>query len=478
MSGAGQTQQRLPLATILIYSLSGLPVAALGTVLFVYLPPYLSGSLGLSLATIGFVWMAVRVLDLGVDPLLGFLMDHTDTRFGRYRAWLAGGVPIFALASYMLFMAPKGISGAYFFVWLFVLYIGNSVLSLSQQAWSATLSTTYKERGRVFGVTTAAGVLATVATLLIPVFTPMFGLSSDQSVRAMGWLIIAMTPVGIGIAVWFTPERVNRASAAHHFAWSDYWQIIAKPEVIRLFLAQITLTLGPGWMSALYLFYFHDVRGYTQQQSTILLLIYILIGIIGAMVTARLGSRFGKHRTLMFTTSAFSLALLTIPLVPKGNVLAAVPLMAWCGFMATGFGLTINSMMADVGDEIRLHQGKERISLLYSVLTFASKLTSAFSIVLTLPVLAWFGYHPEAGAHNSAQAISALSWLFITGPILFVMLGGVCVVGWRLDAERHADIRAQLDARDALALGEATVLASISATSSHVVLAAEPDGGS
>ncbi len=34
-------------------------------------------------------------------------------------------------------------------------------------------------------------------------------------------------------------------------------------------------------MSAMYLFYFHDVRGYSQAQSSILLLIYILIGVVG-----------------------------------------------------------------------------------------------------------------------------------------------------------------------------------------------------
>src|SRR5690242_16215723 len=162
-----------------------------------------------------------------------------------------------------------------------------------------------------------------------------------------------------------------------------------------------------------------------------------------------LAGRIGKHRTLMITTTAISLALLTIPLWPKGNLFLGMPVMAWCGFMAAGFGLTINSMMADVGDEIRLHQGKERISLLYSVLTFASKLTAAFAIGLTFPLLAWFGYDAKEGAHNTAQAINALQWIFIAGPILFVMMGGVCVIGWRLDAIRHGEIRAALDARDA-----------------------------
>lgn len=456
MSGAGQTQ-RLSLATIAVYSLSTLATSALGVVLFVYLPPYLAQELGVSLTVIGGVWFAVRMLDLGIDVALALAMDRTDTPYGRYRVWLAAGVPFFAIPCYMLFMAPKGITGVYLFFWLFVLYIGNSILSLAQSAWSATLATTYHERSRVFGVTTAVGVIAAVATLLIPVFAPMMGLDNAGGIQVMGWAIIAMTPIGVWIACWFTPERINRATV-QHFVLRDYIEIISKPEVIRLFFAQVALTLGPGWMSAMYLFYFHDSRGYTQQESTILLLVYILIGVVGAPLTARLAQRIGKHRTLMVTTTAFSLALLTIPLWPKADLLLGMPVMAWCGFMAAGFGLVINAMMADVGDEIRLSQGKERISLLYSILTLAGKITSAFAIGLTFPLLAYFGYDAKEGAHNTAQAITALEWIFITGPILFVMLGGACVIGWRLDEARHAAVRAELDARDAAAAARADVL--------------------
>ena len=48
------------------------------------------------------------------------------------------------------------------------------------------------------------------------------------------------------------------------------------------------------------------------------------------------------------------------------------------------------------------------------------------------------------------EAIRSLELAYIVGPIIFVMLGGACVIGWRLDATRHADIRRRLDARDAL----------------------------
>lgn len=441
-------EQRLSLPTIINFSLSTIPTAALGVVLVVYIPPYLAGHMGVSLAAIGTVWMAVRLIDIFIDPVLGHLMDRTKTRFGRYRAWLAGGVPIFMIGAYMLFMAPKGIGYLYLFTWLFVLYVGNSVLTLSQQAWSATLATGYNERSRVFGVGVAVGVIATVAPLFIPIFQGPLGLTEAGAIQAMGLSVVVMTPIAIGLACWLTPERINR-STSHHFVASDYLEIVTKPEVIRLFLAQVALTLGPGWMAAMYIFYFKDVLGYSQQASTILLVFYILIGVLGAPLTARLAQRIGKHRTLMVTTLAFSLGLLSVLIIPRGNLLLGLPGMGWCGFMAAGFGLVISAMMADVGDEIRLHQGKERISLLYSVLTFAAKLTAGFGIGLSSLLLARFGYDASDGAHNTPQAIAALQWIFIAGPILFVMLGGVCVWGWKLDAVRHAGIRAQLDARDA-----------------------------
>jgi glycoside/pentoside/hexuronide:cation symporter, GPH family len=469
MSGA--STQRLPLGRLIVFSLSTLAYSAMGVVLFVFLPPYLAAHIGVSLTTIGGIWASVRLVDLAIDPLLGHLMDRTDTRFGRYRVWLVAGVPVFMLSTYMLFFAPVGSSIAYLFFWLFVFYVGNSVVVLSQQAWSATLATDYSERARVFGATTAVGIVAIVVSLLIPVIGPKAGLSSNQAVLVMGLAIIAMTPLGIGPAAIFTPERVNR-SASRGASLRDYLEIILKPEVIRLFLAQVTLTLGPGWMSAMYIFYFNDVMGFSQSQSSLLLLAYILVGIAGAPLTARLASRIGRHRSLMLTTAAFSLGLLSVLVVPKGNLWAGMPAMLWCGFMAAGFNMAISAMMADVGDEIRLAQGKERISLLYAVLSFASKLTAALSIWLTFTLLDYFGYVAKEGAHNTPAALHALQWLFIAGPILFVMLGGVCVWGWRLDAKRHAAIRAELEARDAL-LEEAAILTNTGARPSPAILTAE-----
>ena len=440
---------RLSLRAILIYAPGAMPTWGLGLAIQVYLSPYFASHLGVPLTAIAAAFGIVRLLDFFIDPALGMIMDRTRTPVGRYRFWQIIGAPILMLAVYRLFMAPAGIGKAYLIGWLLVLYLGMSILDLSRSAWNATLATQYHERSRLFGIVAAVAIMGGVAVLLVPIAAARFLPAGASSVPLMGWFILALTPLTIGIATTFTRERVNIDLHTDHFPLRDYWALVRRPALIRLFLAQVFVSLGPNWMSAMYLFFFTHSRGFTAAQASSLLLVYIFAGVLGAPATGYLARRIGKHRALMVTTTAFSLGLSTAMLFPRGNVLAVLPMMLWCGLMSSGFALMIGAMAADFGDEIRLDQGKERISLIYAMIGFANKVAGAISIILTYSALAAVGYHPTEGAVNTPAAIHGLEAIFLIGPIFFVMLGGACFIGWKLDARRHGDIRQRLDIRDA-----------------------------
>ncbi|WP_421933862.1 MFS transporter [Phenylobacterium sp.] len=461
MNQGASGSSRLGLPTILGFSLSNLPLGALAVAVAVYLPPYFASHLGVSLTVVGSAWAIVRLLDIGVDPVLGLVMDRTRTRIGRYRFWMIIGAPILMLATYALFQAPHGIGSLYLIGWLLIFYLGTSILGLGHSAWGANLSTEYHERSRLFGVVAALGVIGAVVVLLIPIGANALHRSTAEIVPDMGWFIFWLIPVSMAWMVFRTPERIAPETGHPQFRLRDYVSLLVKPDLLRLFLAQMALTLGPGWMSALYVFFFTDSRGFTPTQASALLLVYILAGIVGAPLTALIARRLSKHRTLMVTTTAYSLGLCMVLVVPKANVAAAIPVMFWCGFMAAGFDLMIRAMLADVGDEVRLEQGQERLSLIYALNSLAAKIASAFSIGLTFPLLARLGYKAAEGAVNTPSAIRSLEWAYIAGPIIFVMLGGACVVGWRLDADRHAQIRRDLDDRDAQ-YAEAPIIESVS----------------
>ena len=84
--------------------------------------------------------------------------------------------------------------------------------------------------------------------------------------------------------------------------------------------------------------------------------------------------------------------------------------------------------------------------------SLAQKVANAGAVMIAYPLLALIGFVPALGLHNSAAAITGLQWCFLLGPIFFVALGGVCCIGWKLDATRHAQIRVALEERDAVLL--------------------------
>jgi Na+/melibiose symporter-like transporter len=178
---------------------------------------------------------------------------------------------------------------------------------------------------------------------------------------------------------------------------------------------------------------------------------------LGGPAFARLSKHIGKHRAAMVGTCGYSIGLWAFLLVSHGAMVPAGAVMVWLGFAQSGFTMMVQAMSADVGDEVRLAGGHERIGLIYALITLATKLSGALAIGLTFPLLAHIGFKAAEGAVNTPAAIRGLELAYLVGPSAFVMAGGACFIGWRLDARRHAEIRQGLDERDARLAGEAAL---------------------
>ncbi len=477
-SELAQPNGRLPLPNLIAFATPGLSLGALAAALTVYLPRFYAAHFSLSLLAVGLAFMTVRLIDMAFDPFIGIAMDRTTTRFGRYRVWLSAGAPILMLAVFMLFLPPAIPHSAlaqygYLVGWLFVYYIGTSVIGLSHASWASVIAQKYHERSRVFGAIQVVSIIAATAVLIVPsVFKSHSG---EGDVHAMGWFIVAITPLGIALAVWRTPERIVREAHTERFGPRDYWEMVSRPDMRRIIIADFCLALGPGWMSAIYLFYFHDARGFSFDLARYLLAIYIIAGVVGAAALSWVAMRLGKHRTLMIASTGYSLGLICLGFLPKGLFSAAAFFMFVMGFLAAGFPLLDRAMVADVGDAVRLQQGKHRVGLLYAMITSSQKIAGALSIGLTFVVLGLIGYKAGEHATNTPAAIHGLELVYLIGPVVFVMLGGACFIGYKLDSARHAEIRQALEARDSLT--QAPIIESLSGSQALPGVIADAAGG-
>lgn len=444
---------RTPARTIAAFATSAVVAGALTTPLTVYLPNFYAGHLGLELSAVGAVFLLVKLLDIVFDPIMGAVMDRTRTPVGRYRFWLLASVPFVMLGGYMTFFPDIGVDANYLMVWLAVLYVGFSLLVLSQSAWGAVLARDYHDRSRVYAWAHVVGVAGAVAVLVLPtLITAASGGSQASGVQAMGWFVILGSPITALIAAMGTPERAIPRAAAHERAnWREIVALFRRPSMLRLIVCDFALSFGPGFTAPLYLFFFHDARGYTGGQSSVLLMIYIVAGVVSAPLWAKVAYRLGKHRTLLAATLLYGVAQLTVVCVPKASFAMMAPAMFFAGFVANSFVFLVRAMVADVGDEVRLETGRDRTGLLYAFVASTMKIGSALAVGVTYTILARIGFDPRPGAVNTHEAIAGLEACYVAAPVVLVLLGGLTLVGYKLDSKRHAAIRAELDARDAAA---------------------------
>ena len=440
---------RLSLPAVLGFACAYMPFAALQLSVAVQLPPFFASQLGLGLAA-GAAFGVVRLIDIPVDPALGLLIDKTRTRIGRYRPWMLAGVPILMLALYMLYQAPPGITEAYLVVWLLVVYLGMSILLVAGNAWASSLATAYRERSRIFGAMLAMGVLGTITALLIPVVFEKLHKPELDGMRAVGWFLFGLSLIAVLIAVSRTPERAAAAPSGRRFRLADYAGLLTRGNVLRILAADFCVTMGPGWMAALYFFYYRQSRELSLSGASLLLVLYVLAGLVGAPATAWLANRTSKHRALIVSTTLYALMLIIIPVLPRGEAMLYAPPMFILGALATGFIVMVRAITADVGDELRLEGGQDLMGLLYAITSATTKAAGALAIFVSFGLLGVVGFNARPHAVNGPDQIHGLDLVFVIGPIAFVMLGGAAFLGYKLSADRHADIRRQLDERDAV----------------------------
>jgi len=404
---------------------------------------------GLGAAGVAGVFFTIRGIDILFDPAIGMVMDRTRTPLGRYRFWLVLGAPVFMAACYAAFVPPEHAGRLYIVIALLAVYIGQSMLNLSQTAWGAVIAPRYDDRSRLYAAISFVGVIGAGILLMLPILAKVKSGYDPALIRAMAIFMIVTAGAGVALAAALTPEDITADHNAEPASLGEYWAVIKRPDVVRLMLGDICLELGQLWMSALYLYYFQAARGFNAAQSSILLFLYIMAGLIGAPLLSALAVRFGKHRTLIGCSLGFALGLVGVYFIPRGQFWAAAPVMIVLGAMAIGFTILIRAMTSDIGDAVRLDTGKQRIGLMFALITMTAKITSAFSIALSYSLLSLIGFKTAEGAVQTPASIHGLEIVFLSGPIGFSLLGCLFFAGYTLDAARHAEVRAALDVRDA-----------------------------
>ena len=175
---------RLNRSTLFYYSLTDLPVAMSIFPVIVFVPRFYASDVGVPLALVGTIMVAVRVFDVITDPLMGYISDHTRSRFGRRRPWILAATPLMMLSIYQLFMPGDGTGGFHLALWSVMLSVAITMMLIPYYAWGAELSTDYHGRSRVTGSRAMFNALGSLSAQLVPAAALFFyGIGGSGAVQ-------------------------------------------------------------------------------------------------------------------------------------------------------------------------------------------------------------------------------------------------------------------------------------------------------
>ena len=419
------------------YAAPALPLAALYFPVYVYLAPFYGAERGVSLAALGGLFIAVRLMDAFTDPLMGWVSDRTETRFGRRKLWLALSVPIIAVSVWMLFVPPEGAGFSHVAIWLTALTLSWTVALTPYFAWGAELSGDYAERAAITGWREGVTLIGTVIAVILYVSAGDAG----PGLRAVALFVAILMPLTAAIAIWGAPEPRNHSRERLRIG-PGLSAIARNRFFLRLLAAYFINGLANALPAGLFLFFIGDLLG--APDAGWLLLVYFVCAILGMPFWAWAAKRLSKHRAWGWAMIWACLLFAPAALLGKGDVNLFLIICIATG-LSLGADLSLPaSIQADVVDADTAESGEQRTGLFFALWSVATKAALALSGGIALILLDLAGFQAEA--ENDGTALMTLAALYALAPAALKLVAVALMWNFPLDEAAQKELRAKIEA--------------------------------
>ena len=427
---------------------AGWGLADMGIVVFVVVKQlliltYLTAFLGVPVGIAGFVTTAVLIFDMITDPLIGYLSDRTQRRYGRRAPWMFIGVLVMSAGMVGLFSVPVGMAMSGNLTWVVAFFglatIGFTMVAIPYGAQSGEITQDPKERSAMTGWRMA---FASIGILIGGAVIP--GLAGSMG-YAMAALVV--TPLMVG-AVWLSLWSIRKAPRNEMaaqvnlagmfglvFTNKAFMVLVVLYGVMTLAIAMITAGLP---FAALYLIVDSGdtmLSGAATALTTLSLMFaaFVIGSILSQVVWVLLSNRLGKVGALVIGLSLYVVLLYALNTqLPSVNVTAIAGMFVLAGMTNGAYQQIPWAMYPDLMDVTRRTSGVAIEGAFSAVWLFGQKLANAAAPAVLGLTLAAAGWQETTGGvvTQSDGAMAALlnAITLIPAVILIVAVIGLWVV--------------------------------------------------
>ena len=419
----------------------------------------------------------LRILEVFIDPLIGNMIDNTNTKYGKFKPWVVGGGIISSITLLLLFTDLGGLNKTNPFLYLvlfgiiyLIMDVFYSIKDIGFWSMLPALSLDSHEREKMatfarIGSTIGANIVG-VAIMPIVLFFSMTNNSGSGDKSGWFWFafIVALIGVITSIAVGIGTREVESKLRDNNEKTSlkQVFKVLGKnDQLMWLSLGYWFYGLGINTLNALQLYYFTFILGDSGKYS-ILYGLNTVVGLVSVSLFPSLAGKFNRKRlfygciaVMLGGIGIFSIAGTSLPMILTAAELFFIPQ-----------PLVFLVILMIISDSVEYGQwklGHRDESLTLSVRPLVDKLGGAMSnwLVSTIAVAAGMTTGASASTITThQQSIFKLSMFAFPAA---AMLIGAFIIARKitLTEARHAKIVEELEHRFSVATSENEVKANV-----------------
>lgn len=424
--------------------------------------PFFNVALNVAPGLLGIAVMVFRIWDAVTDPIMGWISDRTESRFGRRRPYIVGGAIAGGLLFALMWWCPRGMTPGFYFGWYLTVsilfYTAFTVFGVPYVALGYELSSDYDERTKIMSFRTWFQSVAGIGIQW------MFWLTQRDcfadTIDGMRWVGIGMGALiilmGIAPGIFLKERALTMAELENNRSGIKFRHLLKVFSVrpFRCILwALIWAMLGMflviifGFYINVYYLFCGDLRAASVligAQGTF----YHFCCMASVPLVAWVSGKLGKKTSLLifmfvavianlskwwlFTPDNPWLQLIAVALIAPG--LSAI----WT-LMA--------SMTADVTDYDELENGTRREGSFGAFYGWTMKLGFAFCFFISGFILEWTGFDAELGGAQSEHTLSWMLLLYTVIPAVGLLVAMMVIARFPINKAQAEQIREQLEAK-------------------------------
>lgn len=403
---------------------------------------------GISTAVVGVILTCTRILDGVTDPILAFIYDKVDTKFGRLRILLIGGFAIEAIALFAMFdfCSSKGL-GIVAFTLLYVVYvIGYTITNMTAQTLPAIMTNDPKQRPTI-------GVWQTAFNYMVPmimtvvlnmVLLPKFGGNYNQdflsaAVRfSMLVAAIGIILVSIGVSEYDKPEFYHGIKKQEPLKMKDMLEVLKGNKPLQAYIAAQAsdkIAQQTASQAVITTMLFGIIIG-DMSMATMLSVISMLPSIVFAVFGAKYAGNHGSKNAIVTWTKVcmvIATLMLVFFIVIDPNTISnfGVTMIVYVLFTLALNGAKMcvttadTSFMADIIDYELDRSGRYVPAVVSGTYSLIDKIISSLSALLATGAVALIGYTKSMPQPDEPLTTP----IFVVTMVIYF---GLPLIGWAI----------------------------------------------